>query len=53
MYYGELENRECLNLPEYPHPYHYSLALVVNKSPAVYIYYHPRSTDFEEELEGL
>ena len=37
----------------YPHHYHYPLALVVNKSPAVYIYYHPRSTDFEEELEGL
>ena len=35
------------------HHYHCPLALVVNKSPAVYIYFHPRSTDFEEELEGL
>ena len=29
------------------------LALVVNKSPAVFIFYHGRSTDFEEKIEGL
>ena len=28
-------------------------ALAVNKSPAVFIFHHTRSTDFEEELEGL
>ena len=31
----------------------YPLALAVNKSPAVFIFYHTRSTDFEEETEGL
>ena len=30
-----------------PHPY--PLALVVNKSPPVFIFYHPRSTDFEKK----
>ena len=30
-----------------PHPY--PLALVVNKSHAVFIFYHPRSTDFEKK----
>ena len=25
----------------------------VNKSPAVFIFYHVRSTDFEEKMEGL
>ena len=29
------------------------LKLVVNKSPAVFILYHARSTDFEEKIEGL
>ena len=33
-------------------PYPYLLALAVNKSPEVYIFYHPRSTDFEEKIEG-
>ena len=27
--------------------------MVVNKSPAVFIFYHPRSTDLEEKIEGL
>ena len=31
-------------------PHHYPLVLAVNKSPAVY---SPRSTDFEEKIEGL
>ena len=34
-------------------PYPYSLALAVNESPAVSIFYHARSTDFEEKIEGL
>ena len=34
-------------------PYPYLLALTVNKSPAVFIFYHARSTDFEEKIEGL
>ena len=38
-------------------PHLYYLVLVVNKSPAVFIFYHPvyhaRSTDFEEKMEGL
>lgn len=29
------------------------LALAVNKSPAVFIFYPARSTDFEEKIEGL
>ena len=33
------------------HPY--PLALAVNKSPAVFIFYHARSMDFEEKIEGL
>ena len=33
-----------------PHPY--SLALAVNKS-AVFVFYHARSTDFEEKIEFL
>ena len=35
----------------FPHPY--SLALAVNKSSRLFIFYHPRSTDFEEKKEGL
>ena len=31
----------------------YPLALAVNKTPAVFIFHHTQSTDFEEELEGL
>ena len=27
--------------------------MVVNKSPAVFTFYHPRSTDLEEKIEGL
>ena len=34
-----------------PHPY--PLALAVSKSPAVFVFYHARSTDFEEKIEGL
>ena len=34
-------------------PYLHSLALVINKSPAVFIFYHARSTDFEEKIEDL
>ena len=29
------------------------LAMAVNKSQAVFIFYHGRSTDFEEKIEGL
>ena len=29
------------------------LALAVRKSPAVFVFYHARSTDFEEKIEGL
>ena len=29
------------------------LALAVDKSPAVFIFYDARSTDFEEDIEGL
>ena len=33
---------------------HYPFALAINKSPAVYILSpSPRSTDFEEKIEGL
>ena len=28
-------------------------ALAVNKSPAVFIFYHARLTEFEEKVEGL
>ena len=34
-------------------PHSYPLALAVTKSPAVFIFYHARSTDFEEKIEGL
>ena len=34
-----------------PHPY--PLALAVNKSPAVSIFYNARSTHFEEKIEVL
>ena len=34
-------------------PYSYPLALAVNESPAVSIFYHAHSTDFEEKIEGL
>ena len=34
-----------------PHPY--PLALSVNKFPVVFIFYHVRSMDFEEKIEGL
>ena len=35
-------------------PYLYPLALAVNKSPAVFIFFfHVRLTDFEEKIEGL
>ena len=37
--------------PLLPHPY--LLALAVNKSSAVFIFYHARSMDFEEKIEGL
>ena len=29
------------------------LSLAVSKSPAVFVFYHARSTDFEEKIEGL
>ena len=29
------------------------LVLAVNKSPAVFIFYHARSTDLDEKIEGL
>ena len=35
----------------FPHPY--PLPLVVSKSPAVFIFYHARSTDLKEKIEGL
>ena len=35
----------------FPPPYHPALA--VNKSLGVFIFYHARSTDFEEKVEGL
>ena len=35
----------------FPHPYPFALA--VNKSPAVFIFYHARSTDCGEKIEGL
>ena len=31
----------------------YPLTLVVNKSPAVFIFYHAWTTDFEEKIESL
>ena len=31
----------------------YPLALVVNKSPGDFIFYHARSTNFEKKIEGL
>ena len=34
-------------------PYLYPFALAVNKSPAVFIFYPARLTDFEEKIEGL
>ena len=34
----------------FPHPYPFALA--VNESPR-FIFYHARSTDFEEKIEGL
>ena len=34
-------------------PRPYPLALAVSKSPAVFVFYHARSTDFEEKIEGL
>ena len=34
----------------FPHPY--PLALTVNKFPTVFIFYHARSTNFEEKIEG-
>ena len=34
-------------------PYLYPLTLAVNKSPAVFIFYPARLTDFEEKIEGL
>ena len=34
-------------------PYLYPLALAVNKSPAVFIFYPACLTDFEEKIEGL
>ena len=33
------------------HPY--PLVLAVNNSPAVFVFYHAGSTDFEEKIEGL
>ena len=36
-----------------PLPHTYPLALAVNKSTAVFIFYHARSMDFEEKIEGL
>ena len=33
-------------------PHHYPLALAVNNPPR-FIFYHARSTDFEEKIEGL
>ena len=33
--------------------YLYPFALAVNKSPAVFIFYPARLTDFEEKIEGL
>ena len=41
------------SIGEQAYPYLYSLALAVNKSPAVIIFYHARLTDFEEKIEGL
>ena len=35
----------------FPHPY--PLALAVNKFPTVFIFYHARTTNFEEKIEGL
>ena len=35
----------------FPHPY--PLALAVNKSPAGFFFYHARSTDSKEKIEGL
>ena len=34
-------------------PYLYPFARAVNKSPAVFIFYPARLTDFEEKIEGL
>ena len=44
------KNKERL-FSSFPHPY--LLALVVNRSPGVFVFYHARSTDFEEKIEGL
>ena len=48
---GERENECGASIFFFPPPYHPALA--VNKSPAVFIFYHARSTDFEEKVEGL
>ena len=37
----------------FPPPHPYPLAMAVNKSPMVFIFYHARSTNFEEKIEGL
>ena len=42
--------RERKNKSIFFFPHHYPLALAVNKSPAV-IFYHARSTDFEERID--
>ena len=45
--------RTCESEREFFFPHPYPLALAVNKFPAVFIFYHARSTDFEEKMEGL
>ena len=49
--HASAEREEEKYIFSFPHPYPFALA--VNKAPAVFIFYHARSTDFEEKIEGL